>query len=235
MRRGRDWLGNPDRCRGSFQRLFRRLPFFEAGPFLGADRVVTLAPAEIRLAADQLLQLVEAVEYGLRPRWAAGDVDVDRHELVGALDHRVVGEHAAGGGAGAHRDRPLRLQHLVVEAADERRHLDRDPAREDDQVGLARRGAQGLGAEAGEVVAGGDDRDRRLDRAAGEAEGEREDRVRARVVEQLLEGRGDDSFFDVALEVLTLEVAAQHVAGGALLRSQGAALYLQSRAPLRQT
>ena len=54
-------------------------------------------------------------------------------------------------------------------------------------------------------------------------------------VEHFLEGRGDDPLFDVALEVLALEVAAQHVAGGALLGSEGAALYFQSRAPLRQT
>src|SRR6202008_1822846 len=146
------------------------------------------------------------------------------------------GEHAAGGGAGAHRDRPLRLQHLVVEAADDRRHLDRDAARQDYPVGLAGGGAQGLGAEAGEVVAGGDDRDRRLDRAAGEAEGEREDRVGPRQVQHFLERGRDDPLFNVALEVLTLEVAAEHVAGGGLLGQQRVAfLYFQSNAPFRQT
>ena len=51
----------------------------------------------------------------------------------------------------------------------------------------------------------------------------------------LLEGGGDDPFFDVALEVLALEVAAEHVAGAQLLLAQGAALYLQSSAPFRQT
>src|SRR4029077_20511108 len=135
----------------------------------------------------------------------------------------------------AHRDRPLRLQHLVVEAADDRRHLDRNAARQDDEVGLAGGGGGGLGTEPGEVVAGGDDRDRRLDRAAGEAEGEREDRVGPRQVQHFLEGGRDDPLFDVFLQVLTLEVAPQHVAGGGLTGLEFAALYLQSRAPFLHT
>ena len=118
-------------------------------PLLGADRVVAPAPALVGVALDHPLELVEAVNQRLGPRRAARDVDVDRHELVRALDDRVVGEHAAGRRAGAHRDRPPRLEHLVVDPADDRRHLDRDPAREDEQVGLARRGPERLGAEAG--------------------------------------------------------------------------------------
>ena len=78
-------------------------------------------------------------------------------------------------------------------------------------------------------------RSRRLDRAAGEAEGEREDRVGPRQVQHFLEGGGDDPLFDVALEVIALEVAAEHVAGGGLAGLQGAALYLQSRAPFFHT
>src|SRR6478609_6487418 len=123
-----------------------------AGPLLGTGGAVALTPALVGVALDLALQLGEAVEDRLRPRRAAGDVDVDRHELVGTLYDRVVGEHAAAGGAGAHRDRPLRLQHLVIEAADDRRHLDRDPAREDDHVGLAWRGTPGLSAKSGNVV-----------------------------------------------------------------------------------
>ena len=52
-----------------------------------------------------------------------------------------------------------------------------------------------------------------LDRAAGEAEGEREHRVRPRPVEHLLEVGHHDPLLDVALQLLALEVAAQHVAG----------------------
>src|ERR1700746_1072113 len=205
-------------------------------PLLGAVGVVALAPALIGVADDLSLQLGEAVEDRLRPRRAAGDVDVDRQELVGALEDGVVGEHPTRGGAGAHRHHPLQLQHLVVEAADDRRHFHRDPARENHQVGLSRRGASRLGAEAGDVVPRRDGRHRYpLDCAAGEAEGERKDRVRPRHVERFLEGGGEDPFFDVALEVLALEVAAEQVAGAQLLLAQGAALYLQSSAPFRQT
>src|SRR3954449_3263377 len=92
-------LGLPDGSRGALDRLGGRLAALEPGPLLGAGRVVTLAPTQVGLAADQLLQLVEAVEQGLGAGRAARHVDVHRHELVSALDHGVVGEHAARGGA----------------------------------------------------------------------------------------------------------------------------------------
>src|SRR5512132_2728831 len=99
-----------DRLCGSLERLGGRLGLAPR-PLLGADRVVALAPAEVWPALNQPLQLVEAMEEGLGAGWAAGDVDIDRHELVRPLDHRIVREHAARGGAGAHRDHPARLQH----------------------------------------------------------------------------------------------------------------------------
>src|SRR6185503_5526307 len=43
----------------------------------------------------------------------AGYVDVHRDDAVDALYDRVVVEHAAGGGARAHRDAPLGLRHLL--------------------------------------------------------------------------------------------------------------------------
>src|SRR3954470_18299845 len=58
---------------------------------------------------------------------------------------------------------------------------------------------------------GADHRDH-LDRAAGEAEAEREDRVRSRPVLRLLERRQEDAVLDVLLEVLALQLAAQHLA-----------------------
>src|SRR3954453_11297095 len=88
-------LGLPDGPRGALDRLSRRLAALEAGPLLGAGGVVALAPAEVGLAADEPLQLVEPVEQRLGARRAARHVDVDRHELVGALDDGVVGEHPA--------------------------------------------------------------------------------------------------------------------------------------------
>ena len=134
------------------------------------------------------------------------------------------------------------------------RHLDRHAPGEDDQVGLPRRGAEGLEAEARDVHAraGGVEL---LHRAAGEAEGEREERVRARPRDGRVERRRDNTFFDVAFELLALEVgrlvgafqlgAAQQLVGVQLahpqLRRVDAALpsalpfHFHSSAPRRHT
>ena len=72
--------------------------------------------------------------------------------------------------------------------------------RQDQQVGLARRGAEGLEAEARDVDARGDDR-HHLDRAAGEAERRREQRVAARPVDGLVERRREHALLDVLLEL----------------------------------
>src|SRR3954452_12996142 len=204
----------------------------------GPDRVVALAPAERRVLEDLRAQLQDAVDERLGAGWAAGDMDVDRHELVGR-DDRVVVEDAHRARAGAHRERVLRLEHLVVDAPDDRGHLDADAARQDDHVGLARGGAERLEAEARDVQARGDDR-HHLDRAAGEAERQREDRVAATPRDGLVERRRDDPLLDVLLELLALEVAADHVARAHLAHAEvvGGLLspdYLHSRAPLRQT
>src|ERR1044072_2117272 len=68
-------------------------------PLLGARGVVALAPALVGVAHDLALQFGEAIEDRLRPGWAAGGVEVDRHELVGTLDDRIVGAHDARGRA----------------------------------------------------------------------------------------------------------------------------------------
>ena len=86
------------------------------------------------------------------PRRAAGEVHVDGDDVVDALDDRVVVEHAAAAGADAHREHPLGVGHLVVDLAQDRRHLLADPAGDDHQVGLARAGPEDLHAEAGQVV-----------------------------------------------------------------------------------
>ena len=78
---------------------------------------------EVR-ARDLLLQLQDAVEQRLGRRRAARHVDVDRHDAVAAAHHRVgIVVVAAAVGAGAHRDHPARLGHLVVDLAQRRRHL----------------------------------------------------------------------------------------------------------------
>jgi hypothetical protein len=123
-------------------------------------------------------------------------VDVDRDDLVDALQDRVVVEHPAGARAGAHRDHPLRLEHLVVDLPQRAGHLVRDAARHDHQVGLSRRRRELLHPEPRDVVPRGDDR-HHLDRAAGEAERRRPHRVRLRPGDRLLERREADRVLEV--------------------------------------
>src|SRR5687767_5042751 len=57
---------------------------------LRAARAVALAPAEAGVVGDHLAKLQDPVDERLGTRGAAGDVDVDRHELVGRDDRVVV-------------------------------------------------------------------------------------------------------------------------------------------------
>src|SRR4051794_2117448 len=207
---------------------------------LGAHAAVARAPALVGAALDGALELQDAVHEGLGPGRATGDVDVPRHELA-RRHERVVVEHAHGRTARAHGDRPARLEHLVVDAPDDRSHLDRDAARHDEHVGLAGRGPERLEAEAGDVGPGPDHR-HHLDGAAGQAERGREERVGAGPVQRALQRRGHHRLLDELLELGALQVAAEHVAGlqlaGAeLVRAAGglAADYLHSSAPRRHT
>jgi hypothetical protein len=149
---------------------------------------------------DLLLQHHQACEQRLRPRRATGDVDVDRDDEVDAGQRAVTeGEGPAHGGATAEGDDPLRLRHLQVDAAHGRGHLPGHGAGDDHEVGLARRGAEDLGAEAGDVVAGGGSGDH-LDGAAGEAEHGRPQRGAARPVQQVLDGAEQQVLLEVLLD-----------------------------------
>src|SRR5579859_20595 len=64
------------------------------------------------LFVDFALQLHQSVQQHLRTRRAAGNVHVHGNHLIHALHNRVIIEHAAGSGANAHRNHPLRLGHL---------------------------------------------------------------------------------------------------------------------------
>ena len=185
---------------------------------LGAASAVARAPAQVGLGQDHRPQLEDAVHQRLGPGRAARHVDVDRHELVGRHD-RVVVEHAHRRRAGAHRDRPARLDHLVVDPPYDRRHLDRHAAGQDQQVGLARRGAERLAAEARDVDARADDR-HHLDRTAGEPEGGGEDRVGSGPAGGLVERRREDALLDVLLELGALQLAVEHLACGELARAE---------------
>ena len=101
------------------------------------------------LVADLLLDVHQRVEDGLGARRAAGDVDVDGHEVVDALHDAVAAVHAARRGARALGDAPLRAGHLVPDAADGVGHLVRAPPGDDHQVRLAGREAHGLATRSG--------------------------------------------------------------------------------------
>ena len=131
----------------------------------------------------------------------ASRYDIDRDHEIDALDDvvavLVIGTAAAG--AGAHGDDELRIGHLVVEAAHPAGHLEVDGAGDDHQVGLARRGAEGAGAETVDVVAG---RARRhhLDGATSQTEGHRPHARPARPVDRLLQRCRDDALFKPTFE-----------------------------------
>src|SRR5262245_28215316 len=74
---------------------------------LGDDLVGALTAPLRRhvLVLDPLLEQDDPLEQGFRPRWTAGDVDVDGDDLVDALGDRVaVPVRTAAVGAAAHRD-----------------------------------------------------------------------------------------------------------------------------------
>ncbi len=141
------------------------------------------------LALDLLLQEHDPVHQAFRPRRAARDVDVHRDDRVDPLHHRVVVEDPAGRGAGAHRDGPLGLRHLVPDPPDDGGQLERQTAGADQHVGLAGRKAHPLHAEPRQVEAarGGS---HELDGAAGGPERHGPERIGPRPIGQEVEPGG---------------------------------------------
>src|SRR5436190_2603379 len=182
-----------------------------------------------------LVEPQDALHQRLRPRRATRNVHVDRDDLVDALEGRVVVEHPAGARAGAHRDHPLRLEHLVVDLPQGRRHLVHDAAGDDQEVGLSRRRTERLHAEARDVVSRGDDR-HHLDRTAGEPEGVRPHRLRLRPRDGLLERRQADGLLervDLALEHARAFRRPEEPLGAQAVVAEPL-LYCHSSAPFRQ-
>ncbi len=75
------------------------------------------------IGSDPLLKQEQAVDDRFGSRWATRHVNVDRDDLVDALKHCVIREHAARTGACPHRHHPLGLKHLVVDLPDRRSQL----------------------------------------------------------------------------------------------------------------
>src|SRR3954470_24950637 len=187
---------------------------------------------------DLLLEPDDALDERFRARRAAGHVDVDRDDLVDALQDRVVVEHPARAGARPHRDHPLRLEHLVVDLAQRRGHLVGDAAGDDEQVGLTRGRAEDLGAEARDVISRRDDR-HHLDRAAREPERVGPDRVPLRPEDRLVDGREHQLVLEVVAELLLEDAGAlalpEHALGvEAPVREALLLPHRHVRAPFRQ-
>src|SRR5580700_2907098 len=86
------------------------------------------------LPLDLALQLNHAIEQRFGRGRTAGHIDIDRHDAIAATHYRIgVMVIAAAVGAGAHRDDPARLGHLVIDLAQRGRHLvDQGPGHDHD-------------------------------------------------------------------------------------------------------
>ena len=183
-----------------------------SGPRTGMGTSRSTSPryqgdCEIRSPSIFFWSTIRPFRSALRGRRAAGDVDVDREVFVDPRDDVVpLLERAPAAGAGPHRDDVLRLGHLVVEPGDHRHHRLGDRPRDDHDVGLARRAAEDLGAEPGDVEPARRRADH-LDGAAGQAEPQGpEARTSSPVVDgvdhpqQLVPGRHQDVLLQFLLE-----------------------------------
>jgi hypothetical protein len=119
-------------------------------------------------AVDFFLQLDNAPDQLFGARRAAGHINIDGHDAINALHNRVIVENAAATGARAHRNDPFRLGHLVVNLAQDGRHLLRNAACDDHHIGLARAGTKHFRAKARNVIFGANGC-HHFDGAAGEA------------------------------------------------------------------
>ena len=177
---------------------------------LVADRVVAVAPPSTACPCTLSRSFRIPSCQRLRPGRAAGTWTSIGMNLSDG-NKCVVVEHAHRRAARAHRDRPFRLEHLVVDPPDDRRHLDRHPSRQQDQVRLARRGTERLPSEARDIHPRPDDR-HHLDRAAGEPECQREERVAAGPRRPPCRRSSSSPAARRSLELLIVSIAAQHVA-----------------------
>src|SRR4029077_12446452 len=99
-----------------------------------------------------LLQQQNAVQQSFWTRRTSRYVHVDGDDRVDSLHHSVVVEHATARCTRAHRDRPLRLRHLLPDPPKHGRKLERNTACANQYVCLTRREALPLHTEAREVI-----------------------------------------------------------------------------------
>ena len=99
------------------------------------------------------LKLHHTVEYGLRTRWAARDVDINGDNLINAFNDMIASlERTARDGASANCDYILRLGHFVVETFQRWSHLVGDGTSTHDKICLTWRVTRYLESETREVI-----------------------------------------------------------------------------------
>src|SRR5258706_1630962 len=120
-----------------------------------SSRVGRVSASVLRSGASDDLFAKSQDSFGERlgTRRAPWHVHIDRDHGVDALQRRIaVPELAAARGAVPHRDDPLGLGHLLVQATEARGHLVGHRPRDDHHVRLTGARAEDLRAEAREVV-----------------------------------------------------------------------------------
>ena len=124
-----------------------------------------MAGFECRLGVEKLLDLDDRVQQGLRPRWTAGDVDIDRDDLVDPLQRRIIVIKPAAARARSHAYDPAGFGHLVVDLFEDGGLFHRHGTGHDEQVSVPGGEAEHFGTETGDIVAAGR-RGHEFDRAA---------------------------------------------------------------------
>src|SRR5713226_3947668 len=152
-----------------------------------------------RHGVDLVLQPEQRVEQVLRTRRAANHVHIHRNDAVDALQHCIGIEGPSDRGARSHRDHPFRFRHLVIDTLHHRRHLQRNRARDDHQIGLPRAGTENFRAEASDVKAGGRRRNH-LDGTAGQSKRHWPERRLARPVEDVVHRSDHEVLFELVLQ-----------------------------------
>jgi hypothetical protein len=109
---------------------------------------------EPAVALDLLLKLDDGIENGLGSRRAAGNVDINRDDLVNTLHHVIRAIEAAACRARPHRNDPPRLSHLIVDLFQDWTHLVVDRAEDHKNVRLLRGKPYNLRTESRDVIVG---------------------------------------------------------------------------------
>ena len=72
---------------------------------------------------DLLLKFDHRIQDGFRRRRAAWNVDIDRNDFIDALHHMIRSIKTTACRAGAHRNDPFRLGHLIINLFEDGPHL----------------------------------------------------------------------------------------------------------------